>query len=74
MYHSPSGRCVVGREVGSSKGVAASQARSIDLGQLEQQSKWQVYDGKELGLQVVSMRGVPWHGQVQRLRSTLPPI
>ena len=74
MYHSPSGRWVVGREVGSSKGVAVSQACSTDLGQLGQQSKWQIYDGKEWALQAVSMWGGPWDGQVQRLRSTLPPI
>ena len=47
MCLSPFGGWVVGREVGSSKGVAVSQARSTDLGQLGQQSKWQVYDGKE---------------------------
>ena len=74
MYHSPSGRWVVGREVGSSKGVAVSQACSTDLGQLGQQSKWQIYDGEEWALQAVSMWGGPWDGQVQRLRSTLPPI
>ena len=74
MYHSPSGRWVVGREVGSSKGVAVSQACSTDLGQLGQQSKWQIYDGKGWALQAVSMWGGPWDGQVQRLRSTLPPI
>ena len=39
MYLSPSGRWVMGQEVGSSKGVAVSQARSADLGQLGQQSK-----------------------------------
>ena len=60
MYHSPgpSGRWVVGREVGSSKGVAVSQACSTDLGQLGQQSEWQIYDGKGWAPQVVSM----WEG------------
>ena len=73
MYLSPSGRWVMGREVGSSKGVAVSQACSADLGQLGQQSEWQIYDGKGWAQQVhmVRMWGGPWGGPVQP-RSTLP--
>ena len=57
MYLSPSGRWVMGREVGSSKGAAVSQACSADLGQLGQQSEWQIYDGKGWARQVVKMWG-----------------
>ena len=55
LYLSPSGRWVVGREVGSGKGVAVSQAHSPDLGQLGQQSRWQIYNGNDWVMQVVSM-------------------
>ena len=74
LYLSPSGRWVVGQDVGSVKGVVVSQAHSPDLGQLGQQSRWQIYDGKEWAVQVVSMCGGPWGGLGQQLRSTLPPI
>ena len=57
LYLSPSGRWVVGREVGSGKGVAVSQAHSPDLGQLGQQSRWQIYNGNDWVVQVVSMWG-----------------
>ena len=79
VYLSASGRWVVGWEVGSSKGVAVSQACSTALGLPGQQSECQIYDsegpqGCGWAPQVVSMWSGPWDGPVQRpsLRSTLP--
>ena len=74
MFTSTSGRWVVGREVGSSKGVAVSVAHSKDLRQLGQLSDWQVYDGKEWGPQAVSIWVDGQEGSKMMHKSSLPPI
>ena len=74
MFISTSGRWVVGREVGSSQGVAVSLAHSKDLRQLGQLSDWQVYDGKEWGPQAVSIWVDGQEGSNMMHKSSLPPI
>ena len=73
MFTSTSGRWVVGREVGSSKGVAVSVAHSKDLRQLGQLSDWQVYDGKEWGPQAVSIWVGGQKGSNMMHKSIPPP-
>ena len=73
MFISTSGRWVVGREVGSSQGVAVSLAHSKDLRQLGQLSDWQVYDGKEWGPQAVSIWVGGQEGSNMIHKSSLPP-